>query len=314
MYIQKNIPLAPFTTYKIGGPADLFTHAYTREELKNAIDYALQRGIPYFILGLGANILVSDQGFRGLVIRNSYRLLEWDDALASGQDYRFLRAGSGATVEEVIHFAQRHGYSGLEHYAGIPSTIGGALWQNLHFLNPDRDCTVFIAEVVHHAHVLHVTTPKKQPLQCEEKVFLCEDFRFGYDQSILHQGKHIVLDVVFQLRAERPSTIAGRIRENLKWRNERHPPFTSEFSCGSVFKKVFKEGAELGAGRLIEKAGLKGYTHQGAMVSLRHANFITHTGAATASDIVHIIRHVKRVVFERTGAVLELEIRLVGEF
>ncbi len=318
MYIQKNIHLRHVTTYQIGGPADLFITTRSRNELKEAVLHALDHNIPYFILGAGANILVSDKGFRGLVIRNLYNdvhmnsypakeTLNQSTGVLETKYVHFLRAGSGAMIDRIIHYTRNRDFSGFEHFAGIPSTVGGALWQNLHFLNPERDKTVYLADIVHHAHSVNTKTG-------QENFLFQHDFKFGYDTSILHQGNHIILDTVFSLEKSNFHDIGTRMRANLEWRKERHPPVDLLPSCGSVFKKMMYQGEMVAAAKLIDQAGLKGYSKNNAMVSSKHPNFITNHGSAKADDIIHIIKHVRKVVFDKFGVLLEPEIRFVGEF
>src|SRR5688572_24977753 len=140
--LRRDEPLAPYTTFRIGGPADLLYDATSADDLANAILAARELGVPHFVLGLGANILVGDRGVRGLVIRNQARHFTFTDA---GK----LWVESGAVMAEIIPEAVERGWSGLEHFVGIPSTVGGAIWQNLHFLSPApaRERTMFIAEV-----------------------------------------------------------------------------------------------------------------------------------------------------------------------
>jgi UDP-N-acetylmuramate dehydrogenase len=266
--------------------------------------YAWRHNIPYFILGLGANILVSDKGFRGLVIKNEYDScrVEIDNAPEHIKTH-LLHAGSGATMQSLIDLSKKYELSGFEHFAGIPSTVGGALWQNLHFLNPDRSGTFFIEEVVHQAVVLNIATG-------QEQVFHRSDFNFGYDTSVLHDGNHVVIDAVFQLQKSTHAAIAHQARENLSWRDARHPSLDSDYSCGSVFKKMH----DIAAAKLIDQSGLKGYGYKGVVVSLKHPNFITHTGGATATDIKYVMDYVRRVVYEKTGILLETEIRFVGDW
>jgi UDP-N-acetylmuramate dehydrogenase len=304
MKLQNNIHLGPFTTYRVGGPADLFVIVQTRTELIEAVMYAWRHNIPYFILGLGANILVSDKGFRGLVIKNEYDScrVEIDNATEHIKTH-LLHAGSGATMQSLIDLSKKYELSGFEHFAGIPSTVGGALWQNLHFLNPDRSGTFFIEEVVHQAVVLNIATG-------QEQVFHRSDFNFGYDTSVLHDGNHVVIDAVFQLQKSTHAAIAHQARENLSWRDARHPSLDSDYSCGSVFKKMH----DIAAAKLIDQSGLKGYGYKGVVVSLKHPNFITHTGGATATDIKYVMDYVRRVVYEKTGILLETEIRFVGDW
>src|SRR5580765_5285121 len=150
-FLRRHQPIAPYTTFKIGGPADLFYDATSSEALGDAVVAAREAGVPWFVLGLGANILVGDAGFRGLVIRNGARAVAIDPGTA------IVRAESGAVVfPDLTLQTIEAGLSGLEHYAGIPSTVGGALWQNLHFLAPApaRERTMFIAEVLAEAELL----------------------------------------------------------------------------------------------------------------------------------------------------------------
>jgi UDP-N-acetylmuramate dehydrogenase len=291
--------LAPYTTFRIGGPADLFHEPRSADELAHAIVAARGLGVPFFLLGLGANILIGDRGFRGLVIRNQARGIE------IFPERNQIRAESGAVVyPDLIDAAIARGLSGLEHYVGIPSTVGGALWQNLHFLSPApaRERTMFIAEVTREAEILTA--------EGERRTVGAGYFQFGYDTSILHHRPDVVLTATFQLTPDDPERLRRTAEENLDWRRERHPPLDTEPSAGSIFKKI--EG--IGAGRLIDQCGLKGTRIGGAMVTHRHANIFINTGGATAADVRALIAHVQEVVEARTGYRLEPEISFVGEF
>ncbi len=296
--VRRDEVLAPYTTFRIGGPADLFYEPQTADELARAILAAREHGIPYFLLGMGANILIGDRGFRGLVIRNAARHME---VLPDGRVW----AESGAAVyPELIELAVSHGLSGLEHYVGIPSTVGGALWQNLHFLAPApaRERTMFVEEVTHSAEILTE--------EGERKIVGVEYFEFGYDDSILHHRRDVVLAATFQLQPEEPARLRQVMEENLQWRRERHPPLDTEPSAGSIFKKI----VGIGAGRLIDECGLKGTRIGGAMVTPRHANILINTGDATGADVRALIAHIQEVVEQRTGHRLEPEIGFIGEF
>lgn len=291
--------LAPYTTFRIGGPADLYYEAGSADELARALLAAREHGVPCFLLGLGANILIGDRGFRGLVIRNRAR-----GTVFFPEEHR-LRAESGAVVwPDLIEEAIAHGLSGLEHYVGIPSTVGGALWQNLHFLSPApaRERTMFIAEVTREAEILTA--------EGERRTVPAEYFQFGYDTSILHHRPDVVLAATFELEPADPKRMRRIVEENLQWRRERHPPLDTEPSAGSIFKKI--EG--IGAGRLIDECGLKGTTLGGARVTPRHANIFINTGGATAADVRALIAHVQEVVEQKTGYRLEPEISFIGEF
>jgi UDP-N-acetylmuramate dehydrogenase len=290
--------LAPYTTFRIGGPADLYYEARSADELAASLMAAREHGVPCFLLGLGANILIGDKGFRGLVIRNMARRIE-----IFPEESR-VRAESGAVVwPDLIEATIAHGLSGLEHYPGIPSTVGGALWQNLHFLSPApaRERTMFIAEVTREAEILTTSG--------ERKTVGVDYFEFGYDDSILHHRPDVVLSATFDLTPGDPETLRRIVEENLEWRRERHPPLDTEPSAGSIFKKI--EG--IGAGRLIDQCGLKGTRIGGALVTPRHANIFINAGNATAADVHALIAHVQDVVEKRTGYRLEPEIAFVGE-
>jgi UDP-N-acetylmuramate dehydrogenase len=294
-----DVPLAPLTTFKIGGPADLLYRAGDADELARAVTSARDAGVPWLLLGHGANVLVGDGGFRGLVIHNRADRVAVDLAAAT------VVAESGATVwPDLIELAIDRGLSGLEHYAGIPSSVGGAMWQNLHFLSPApaRERTMFIAEVVAGAEILAV--------EGDRRAVDAAYFRFGYDTSILHQREDVVLSVAFRLAAADPAAMRAVVAKNLAWRAERHPPLDREPSAGSIFKKV----AGVGAGRLIEEAGLKGFAIGGAAITHRHANIVINRGGATAADVRALIAHVQETVARRSGVHLEPEIRFVGEF
>lgn len=290
---RRDVELAPYTTFGIGGPADVFAVPETPDQLADAVRWAQRAGVDWFVLGCGANILVGDEGFRGLVIKN--------DATRIDIDGTTMLAQSGATVAEALRSSVDRGLSGLEHYIDIPSTLGGALWQNLHFLSPDRSRTMFIAEIVQGATVLSGS---------EVRSVENDYFRFGYDFSVLHTCRDVVLDVTLALSPGDPAELRRTIEANAAWRREKHPPDAVHMSAGSIFRKI----ADLGAGRLIDEAGLKGARSGGAEVSHRHANYILNVEGASAADVRRLIARVQGEVLAKTGQALEPEISFVGEF
>jgi len=296
--VERDVPLAPYTTFKIGGPADFFFRARSAAELCEAVIAAREFGIPYFVLGVGANILVGDRGFRGLVIRNESRGIEF-------LDDRRVRAESGVEVfHDLIQATVSRGLGGLHHFVGIPSTVGGAMWQNLHFLSPapERERTVFIEEVVESAEIL----TEEGERRTVDRAY----FRFGYDYSILHDRRDVVLDVTFRLEPTPEPELRRVMRENLAWRDERHPDLWLYPCAGSIFKKI--EG--IGAGRLIDACGLKGHVHGNAGIFHKHANIIVNLGGATAADVRALIDLAQTTVARETGYELEPEIGFIGEF
>jgi UDP-N-acetylmuramate dehydrogenase len=296
-HLERDIPLASLTTFRIGGPADLFYAAYSADELARAVLAAREAGVPHFILGLGANILVGDQGFRGLVIHNRARSFEFD---GEGR----LRAESGAIVADLIPEAVRRGLSGLEHYVGIPSTVGGAVWQNLHFLSPApaRERTMFIEEIFEACEIL--------THEGERETVTKEYMQFGYDTSILHHRHDIALAVTFKLAPGDEDAMHRILQENLSWRGGKHPWLQFHPSAGSIFKKI--EG--VGAGRLIDQCGLKGHRVGDAQISHIHANIIVNLGKATARDVRELIGVAQTAVRERFSQDIEPEIGFIGEF
>ena len=296
--VREQEVLAPYTTFRVGGPADFFFEARSADELSDAIRLCRQHEITHFLLGMGANILIGDRGFRGLVIRNLARRMK---RLGSTRIY----AESGVIVyPDLIEMTVQAGLSGLEHYVGIPSTVGGAVWQNLHFLSPppERERTMFIEEVLEEAEILSAEGHRRR--------VGVDYFEFGYDYSILHVREDVVLAATFRLEPAEVEHLRWVMSENLAWRAERHPPLATEPSAGSIFKKI--EG--IGAGRLIDAAGLKGTYIGGAQVTHRHANIMINRGGATAADICALIAYVQDVVERDSGLRLEPEISFVGEF
>jgi UDP-N-acetylmuramate dehydrogenase len=265
--------------------------------LAQAVTLARTLDVSHFVLGLGANILIGDRGFRGLVIRNAAASHEFSE---DGH----LRTDSGAVMKDLIQEAVRRGWSGLEHYVGIPSTVGGAVWQNLHFLSPapERERTMFIAEVFESCDILSE--------EGERKSVGAEYVRFGYDDSVFHHRKDIVLAVTFKLQPGDSAAMHRIMQENLSWRGGKHPWLDWHPSAGSIFKKI--EG--VGAGRLVDQCGLKGRRIGDAQISHMHANIIVNLGHATARDVRTLIELAQTAVDDRFKVHIEPEIGFIGEF
>ena len=296
--LKEGVPLAPYTTFRIGGPADLMYRARTADELAVAVQAARDAGVPHFLLGRGANILVADRGLRGLVIRSEVGGIDFLD------DVR-VRAGAGVeTFPHLIDATVARGLGGLHHFVGIPSTVGGALRQNLHFLSPapERERTVFIEEVLESAEVL--------TQEGVRRTVGVEYFAFGYDDSILHHRADVVLSATFRLEPGAVEELRKVVRENLAWRDDRHPDLWLYPSAGSVFQKI--DG--IGAGRLIDQVGLKGRVHGGAGIFHKHANILVNLGGATAADVRYLMDLARETVARETGYHMVPEIGLIGEF
>ena len=296
--VQRDVPLGPLTTFRIGGTADLLFRAKSPDDLALAVTSARDLGVPSFVLGTGANILVGDRGFRGLVIRCELSGVTFLDEVT-------LRVGSGVrTYPDLTDLTVARGLGGLHHFVGIPSTVGGALWQNLHFLSPapDRERTVFIEEILESAEILTEAG--------EVRTVDVDYFEFGYDQSVLHHREDLVLSATFRLDPTPVEELRRVVRENLEWRDTRHPDLWLYPCAGSIFKKI--QG--IGAGRLIDECGLKGHVHGAAGFFHKHANIIVNFGGATADDVRTLIDLAQETVARETGYVLDPEISFVGSF
>lgn len=291
--LRSDVPLAPATTFGIGGPARFFVDARSSEELLETLAWAEEHGLATLVLGRGSNVLVSDGGFDGVVVRNARS--ERVELLGGMR----LRAESGVEMARLVELTVARGLSGLEHFAGIPSTLGGALWQNLHFLAPERDRLVFVGDLVDEALVLDQGSTRRVGR---------EWFRFGYDESRLRDGSAVVLEATLRLAPADPGLLRARVRANLAWRAQRHPARAAARSAGCVFRNP----PGCSAARAVDAAGLKGRRIGGAAVSRRHANFILNTGGATASDVHELIELVADRVAARSGVRLEPELELVG--
>jgi len=293
--LRHDVPLAGYTTFGIGGPARRFVEARSSAELAGAVAWGTARRLPVVVLGRGSNLLVSDSGIDGLVVRVS------DEVGVEELEGGRLRAGSGADLGRLLDLAVHRGLSGLEHFAGIPSTLGGALWQNLHFLSPDRRRTVFLGDLVEEATVLTRGGVRRVG---------AGHFRFGYDDSSLQRSGEIVLDATLRLVPGDERVVRHVRRANLVWRARRYPAAADRRSAGCVFRNP----PEVPAARLIDRAGLKGLRVGGAAVSRRHANFVLNLGGATAGDVRTLVDEVQQRVAGRLGRRLEPEIDFVGSF
>jgi len=304
--MKENVPLRDYTTFKIGGPARYFFVAKNKEDLKNAILWAKKKKLPFFILGGGSNVLFSDKGFNGLVIKLQNTQYEIRNTN--------VIAGAGVPLQKLVLEAVKKGLSGLENLAGIPGTLGGAIWGNAGAFERE------IGDLVEEVKVLDVGGSK-----LEVKKLKKEDCKFGYRNSIFKRRKNwIILEATLKLKKGNKKEIEEKIKEFLKLRKEKQP---LELPCaGSVFKNVsiekvpkkirekFKEKIKNGflpAGVLIEAARLKGYQIGGAKISEKHANFIVNTGEAKARDVLKLIELIKKRVKKKFKIELKEEIVLV---
>jgi UDP-N-acetylmuramate dehydrogenase len=305
--IREKVLLKDYTTFKIGGPARYFFVAKNKEDWKNAILWAKKKRLPFFILGGGSNVLFSDKGFNGLVIKmqnTQYKIRNTK-----------IVAEAGVPLQKLVLEAAKKGLSGLENLAGIPGTLGGAIWGNAGAFGRE------IGDLVEEVKILQIANGKLQIVN-----FKKEDCKFGYRESIFKRKENwIILEAILRLKKGKKKEIEEKIKEILRLRKEKQP---LEFpSAGSVFKNVpiekvskrirekFREKIKDGflpAGVLIEAAGLKGFQIGGAKISEKHANFIVNVGKAKASDVKELIEKIKKEVKKKFKIQLEEEIKLVG--
>lgn len=287
--IARGEPLAPRTTFKIGGPADRLVTVESEEQLSGVLAALGELGLPVLLLGRGSDLLVRDKGFRGVVISlggafQSVGLLE---------DGATLRAGAGASLASLCAFARDRGLSGLEFAWGIPGSVGGAVYMNAGAYGGEMKDVVVKAR--------HMD-PDGRPGE-----YAGEALGFGYRRSAYSGGAKAVTFAEFRLRPGSREEIAAKM-EDLMARRKAKQPYDSP-SAGSTFKRP-KTGY---AAALIEQCGLKGRSVGGAQVSPKHAGFIVNTGGATCQDVLALMDIVRETVLRQTGVELEPEVQVVGE-
>jgi UDP-N-acetylmuramate dehydrogenase len=283
------------TSFRIGGPADLYAVATSAQELVELVSLAREQGIPYFVIGRGANILVADEGIRGLVIENGGREICFEQEI-KGQ--AVLYAESGALLGDLARESARRGLGGLEWALGIPGSVGGAIVGNA----GAYDC--YIGDVAQKATVLAPDGTVRQ-LSVAEMGFGYRTSRFKGQAGEGQQ--EVILSAEFALRPEPAQELAEKMADYTRRRETSQP---TEPSVGSVFKRT----RQYPAGFLIEQAGLKGTRIGGAQISPKHANFIVNLGGARALDVKALIDLAQEQVREQFGVELELEVELVGEW
>ena len=286
--IEQNIPLKDKTSFRIGGPARFYVKVDTESEVGEVLSWAHENNEPVFILGKGSNILVSDNGWTGLVLDMSeYSAISWDGSFALCQ--------SGAPLHNLVKETVERGLSGIGRLAGIPGSVGGALVMNAGaFKQAVSDCLVSV-----------------KGIDCSNyKIWELEksEIAFGYRTSSFKEKRTILLEAKFHFEEGDKDNLKSIYRDILQKRNEKQP--LDKPNCGSVFKNP--EGNYAAA--LIEKCGLKGHRIGGAMVSEKHANFIVNVSDASASDVRKLIAYIQERVYQGHGILLEPEVIFVGEY
>ena len=281
-------PMKNHTTFRIGGPADALALPKTPEEVAEVVHFCNEHAQPYYVLGNGSNLLVSDEGYRGLVLQ-LYR--NFNDIQVNGET---ITVQSGAMLAAVARTAYQTGLTGLEFASGIPGTIGGAVVMN---------AGAYGGEMKNVLKEVTVLTKEGEVLVIPAKAL-----ELGYRTSVIPKNGWIVLGAVLQLKKGDQEQILARMEELKEQRITKQPLDLP--SAGSTFKRP--EGYF--AGKLIMDAGLRGFTVGGAQVSEKHCGFVVNRGNATAADVWELICEVKRRVKEMTGVELEPEVKLLGDF
>jgi UDP-N-acetylmuramate dehydrogenase len=285
--VKVNEPLANHTTIKIGGPADLFVEPSSIDNLEKVMDLVIEEQIPWRAIGRGSNLLVSDQGIEGVVIK-----------LGAGIDHLEIKdqeitVGGGHSIVSLSTIMSKKGFSGLEFASGIPGSVGGAVYMNAGAHGSD------ISKILKKARILF----EDGTISWLDN----EEMEFSYRTSVLQKKKPgIVLEAVLILKEGEKSKIVAEMQKNKDYRKDTQP---YNFPCaGSIFRNPLPNYA----GKLIEVAGLKGYSMGGAKISEMHGNFIINAGNATAQDVLNLIQHVKNTIFELYEIHMETEVEIIG--
>jgi len=294
--VRRDAALAPFTTFKVGGPADFFVQASRAADVKAALAAARAERMPVTILGGGSNVLISDAGIRGLVVR-----MHGGEVTALSE--RVIRADGGITINGLVRWTINRGVAGLEAWAGTPGTVGGAVHGNAHFKGR------LIGELVDSVELLDADGKTIQ--------VGAADMEFGYDRSRLQRTHEIVLTADFKVGTGDPAALRGVARESLAYRKRTQP--LESASAGCIFQNPdpatdrVPDGIPPSAGALVDRAGLKGRHEGAARVSTTHGNFIVNEGGASAQDVLDLIEMVRERARSIRGIQLETEVEILGE-
>lgn len=313
MLIKEKVPLSKHTYFKLGGDAAQFVEVKTRDELIEAVRWAIAQKIPYLVLGGGSNVLISDDGFAGLVIKNrtsSVKLKGFAGAVTKGSGMpsginlteAIVEADSGVTANYLIRYTLDQSLAGLENMLGLPGTVGGAVYNNSHHIDE-----------LWGDHIIEV-----EALDQEGKIkkYTQKECQFAYDYSIFHKTKEVILSASFLLKQDDKAKLWEVATAAVKRRSSTQP--LGQPSSGCMFKNItLADRMRLGiptqsAGYLIDRAGLKGTRVGGASVSDVHANFIVNDGTATARDVSELSSQIKKVIKDKFGVDLHEEVILIN--
>ncbi len=292
--LQENVPLAPYTSARIGGPADALINVTSADELAETVSRLWELDIPYALLGGGSNVLVSDRGVRGVVVLNRAKAVRFDKGSPRDRDRPKVRAEAGVVIANLARRAASHGLAGLEWAAAVPGTVGGAVYGNAGAFGGDMAGNLIHAELL---------------TEQGRESWSVEKMEYGYRTSVLkRQGlKVVVLWAELRLEHSTKEAVSVKISEFSGRRKATQPPGAS---MGSMFKNPPGDFA----GRLVEAAGLKGTRIGTAEISPVHANFFINHGQTKAEDVRALVNLAQKTVAEKFGVNLELEIEFIGEW
>lgn len=293
---QSNAPLAPLTTFRVGGPAEWLADITSEHELQTLVLDARSHDVPVTVLGGGSNVLIADSGLQGVVVR-----LRLTDIRQSGD--ATVEAGAGVTINGLVRWTVGHGLAGLEAWAGTPGTVGGAIHGNAHWAGENIGDRVKDVRLVTRSGEIREVPGARMG--------------FAYDTSLIQTSGDIVTSVAFRVREGDVTELRQRARASLHYRKATQPLALP--SAGCIFRnpdpdESLPADVPRSAGALVERAGLKGATRGGATISDRHANFIVNDGGASADDIRMLVDEARTAVRERFGLELRDEIVYLGTF
>ena len=290
--IQYNVPMKNYTSFKIGGPAECLIKVQTIEEVQEILQIANQNNIPLTIIGNGSNILVSDKGIKGIVLKIDIKKLEIEE---KEENQFFITVGSGNKLGEIAPKFLQKEIQGFEFTAGIPGTIGGAIRMNAGAHGSEMKDIVKTISYIDKKDMKLYTISNKEA-------------NFQYRNSIFSNNQYIIVETTMQLGKGKKEEIQSKMQEYANFRKEKQP---IEYpSAGSTFKR----GSDFITAKLIDECGLKGYQMGGAQVSEKHAGFIINKGDATAEDVIKLMKYVKEQVYHKFEKKIEAEIEIIGEW
>lgn len=289
--VKKEFILAPYTTFKMGGPAEYYFVAETKDDLVAAAKASKKLNLKLTVLGGVSNSVVSELGIKGLVVRNSFRdFVVVKDLL----DYAIVKISSGFSMSQLVKETVERGLSGFEYHLGLPGTLGGALYMNSKWTNPES----YVGDSLIEAEIISSSG--------KVRVVSREYFQFAYDYSILQETREVVISATFKMKKESVEKLRQLSKKSLDYRKETQPFGVA--SSGCFFRNINGKSA----GYLIDASGLKGYSVGRVFVSPKHANFIINKGGATSDEVKKLVTEIRKRVKSQHGVDLKEEVVFIN--